>query len=60
VLYRQAIALQPDFVEAHYNLGLVLQAQGEREEAIACYQKALEIQPNCVEAKVNLNMTLSA
>jgi tetratricopeptide (TPR) repeat protein len=43
--YRQAIALQPDFVEAHYNLGVMLQEQGEREEAIACYQKALEIQP---------------
>ncbi|WP_229547165.1 tetratricopeptide repeat protein [Nostoc sp. CHAB 5836] len=31
--YRQAIALQPDLVEAHYNLGVVLQQQGQIEEA---------------------------
>jgi protein O-GlcNAc transferase len=31
--YRQAIALQPDFVEAHYNLGVVLQQQRQIEEA---------------------------
>jgi protein O-GlcNAc transferase len=33
VYYRQAIALQPDFVEAHYNLGVALQEQGQIEQA---------------------------
>jgi tetratricopeptide (TPR) repeat protein/glycosyltransferase involved in cell wall biosynthesis len=44
--YKQAIALQPDFVEAHYNLGVVLQEQGELEEAIACCQLVLKLNPS--------------
>ena len=36
--YEQAINLQPDLVEAHYHLEMVLQAQGDLEEAIGCYQ----------------------
>lgn len=44
--YRQALALQPDLAIAHYNLGVVLQAQGESDEAVYCYQKVLEINPS--------------
>ncbi|MCC5657103.1 tetratricopeptide repeat protein [Nostoc sp. XA010] len=54
VYYQTAIALQPDLVEAHYNLGVVLQQQGKWEEAIACYQKALEFNPQHQEANMNL------
>ena len=52
--YRQAITLQPDFVEAHYHLGMALQAQGNLEEAIACYQKTLELNPSLWDAYNNL------
>lgn len=52
--YRQALILQPDFLEAHYNLGLVLQEQGELEEAIASYQRVLELNPNYAEVYFNL------
>ena len=31
--YRVALALQPDLVEAHYNLGVILQEQGKEAEA---------------------------
>ena len=58
VAYRQALALQPNLVTIHNNLGYTLQQQGLFDEAIACYQKALEIQPNCVEAEVNLGNAL--
>ncbi len=44
--YRQAIALQPDLVIAHYNLGAALQVEGNFEEAIACYQKVLSLNPD--------------
>ncbi|MGJ5628354.1 tetratricopeptide repeat protein [Nostoc sp. CALU 1950] len=44
--YRQALVLQPEFAIAHYNLGVVLQAQGESDEAMSCYQKALDIDPS--------------
>ncbi len=52
--YRQAIAMQPDLENAHYNLGVALQDQGELEEAIACCQKALELNPNYWEVHLCL------
>ncbi|HEY9725073.1 MAG TPA: GNAT family N-acetyltransferase [Chroococcales cyanobacterium] len=52
--YQQALAMQPDSAEAHYNLGLALQKQGKWIEAIACYQKARELQPDSIEAEVGL------
>ncbi len=39
--YRQAIAGQPGFLEAHLNLGSQLEAQGRRVEAIATWQAVL-------------------
>jgi predicted O-linked N-acetylglucosamine transferase (SPINDLY family) len=39
--YRQAIALQPELIEAYEELGLVLQQQGDIDGAIAIYQQAL-------------------
>jgi tetratricopeptide (TPR) repeat protein len=58
--YQQAIAMQPDWAEAHYNLGLALQKQGKWAEAIACYQKARELQPDSIEAEVGLANALHA
>jgi protein O-GlcNAc transferase len=44
--YRQAIALQPDLVQAHNNLGDVLQRQGRLNDALISYQEAIRIQPD--------------
>jgi protein O-GlcNAc transferase len=44
--YRQAIALQPDLVEAHNNLGDVLQKQGRLNDALKSYQEAIKIKPD--------------
>ncbi|MEH2181855.1 tetratricopeptide repeat protein [Nostoc sp.] len=52
--HKQAIALQPNLLEAHYNLALALQEQGELEEAIASYQRTLELNPNYGEVYLNL------
>ncbi|MEC4815301.1 MAG: tetratricopeptide repeat protein, partial [Scytonema sp. PMC 1069.18] len=52
--FRQAIALQPDLVEAHHNLGVTLQQQGELDEAFVCYQRVLELNSNYVEVYFNL------
>jgi tetratricopeptide (TPR) repeat protein len=41
VLYREVIAANPDFVQAHLNLGIALHADGEREAANASLQEAL-------------------
>lgn len=56
--YRQAIALQPDYYQAHNNLANILIAQGKVDEAIEHYRKALEIKPDYVTAQQNLAKAL--
>ncbi|AFY64842.1 glycosyl transferase family 9 [Geitlerinema sp. PCC 7407] len=52
--YRQAIDLQPDFAQAHYNLGTALQAQKRDDEALAAYQRAIALDPGLADAYNNL------
>ncbi|MFW9261164.1 tetratricopeptide repeat protein [Nostoc sp. CALU 546] len=56
--YRQAIALQPDLVSVHNNLGDVLQKQARLDDAIKSYQQAIKIQPDSFYAYHNLGHTL--
>jgi tetratricopeptide (TPR) repeat protein len=56
--YRQAIALDPGFPEAHGNLGIALKDQGQLDEAIAAYRKAIELRPNFAAAHSNLGNAL--
>jgi tetratricopeptide (TPR) repeat protein len=60
--YRQAIALTPEWAEAHYHLGLALEKQNTNNypEAIACHQKAIELQSNYLKAEVCLGNLLYA
>ncbi|HJV75032.1 MAG TPA: tetratricopeptide repeat protein [Noviherbaspirillum sp.] len=57
--YRQALALKPDFAEAHYNLAWTLHVRGRLDEAKAGYLKALEHDQNIAEAWNNLGLILS-
>ncbi len=52
--YRQAIALQPNLVQAHNNLGDVLQKQARLDDAIKAYQQVIKIQPEYPYAYHNL------
>jgi tetratricopeptide (TPR) repeat protein len=45
-VYRQALAVQPDFAETYHNLGNALVAAGHFSEAIVSYHQALEINPD--------------
>ena len=47
---KKAIQIQPNYVDAHYNLGIVLKELGEHQKAISCCEKAIQIQPNHVNA----------
>ena len=58
-LFNQAISLDPEFPEAHNNLGSALKAQGKLEQAIAEFQKAIELDPLLPEAHSNLGIALS-
>ena len=43
VCFSKAIKLKPDYVEAHYNLGIALDNLGQMEEAVLSYTKAIEL-----------------
>ena len=50
---RQAIALRPDFAEAHANLGLLLDQCGRKAEAEGHYRRALELHPGDGQTQLN-------
>ncbi|MDC0414453.1 tetratricopeptide repeat protein, partial [Gammaproteobacteria bacterium] len=56
--YTQAIALKPDYVEAHNNLGGTLLELGRLDEALASYTQAIVLNPDFAEAYVNLGIAL--
>jgi predicted O-linked N-acetylglucosamine transferase (SPINDLY family) len=56
--HRQAVALNPTSAEAHGNLGNVLKAKGQIEEAIAAYRQAIALNPNLAGVHNNLGIAL--
>ena len=52
--FRQAVALNPRFVEALNNLGNALREQGEHDEALSLLRTALELRPQRAETHYNL------
>jgi len=56
--YRAALALWPDFAEAHLNFGSWLAAEGRAREAIEHYEAALRLRPEYADAHYNLGSLL--
>ena len=57
-LLHKALELNPNYPEAHYNLGITLKRQGDLSAAIACYNSALKLKPNYPDAHYNLGNAL--
>jgi protein O-GlcNAc transferase len=52
--YRRAVSLQPDFFEAHRNLGIVQRRAGNLDAAAASYEKAIALNPAAADLIFNL------
>ncbi|MGA3065502.1 MAG: tetratricopeptide repeat protein [Tepidisphaeraceae bacterium] len=57
-MFRRALAIKPQWPEAHSNLGNVLQALGQYPQSIAAYQQALSLRPNFPECLSNFSNAL--
>jgi tetratricopeptide (TPR) repeat protein len=57
-LFRRALKLEPDHVEANYNLANMLSARGEVETAVGFYSNALATDPEFTAAHFNLARVL--
>jgi predicted TPR repeat methyltransferase len=56
--YRQAIAINPRYAEAHSTLGDALRDQGKINDAFPCYRNALELAPDLPDAHFGLGVAL--
>jgi tetratricopeptide (TPR) repeat protein len=45
------LRVKPDYVQAHFNLGLALEKLGRVPEAIEHYRQALKLRPDLTAAK---------
>lgn len=56
--YRDALVLDPEYVDAHYNLGVELGKRGKYSEAAAHYRAAVRVDGTHAEAANNLGAML--
>lgn len=59
-LMRQALEIDPEYVDAWSNLGIAHYQERELEDAERCYRRAIELNPDFVNAWANLGLTLRA
>jgi tetratricopeptide (TPR) repeat protein len=55
---RNAIALYPDYMEAHNELGVCMVAEKQADKAVAEFQRATELDPGSAGAAYNLSLAL--
>ena len=59
-LFERSLAVNPTNPTLHYNVAVVLEGKGEREEAIAHWRRALEFRPRFAKAHNNLAVMMVA
>jgi Tfp pilus assembly protein PilF len=58
IAYQRAIEADPEFADAHCNLGSVHYNRDRRDLARECFERAVELRPGHVEANLNLGTLL--
>lgn len=58
VCWQAAILLYPEYIDAHYNLGIAQTESGKLEQAIESFQTTIHLAPNHANALYNLGLTL--
>jgi len=56
--YREALRIDPDYLQANHNLGVAISATGNLQEATNYYAKALRIKPDYDKAHVSMAIAL--
>lgn len=56
--YQIALQFQPDYAEAHYNIGVMQRQKGDLNAAIASYEQAIAIDPKLAMAYFSLGNVL--
>ena len=56
--FQKALAIKPDYAEAHFNLGVAAMGRGQLDEAILHYKRAISANPNYANAHNNLGNAL--
>jgi Tfp pilus assembly protein PilF len=57
-LFTQAVALAPEYADAHSSLGSLHACMGKKYKAIACYRTALALTPESADVLTNLGTAL--
>ncbi len=57
-LIAKSLSAQPDYADAHYNLGNVFHSEERLDEAVVHFQEALALRPGYTEARNNLGNVL--
>lgn len=53
--YEKALAINPDYVEVHNNMGVALRKLEDFDNAGACYRHAIALNPDYAQARLNLS-----
>ena len=57
---KKVIELNPNYVDAYYNIGVVLNDQGKIDKAIEAYQRCIALFPNYTDSYINMGQGLRA
>ena len=55
-LYNEVLKIDPNYADAHCNLGVIVHSLGESQKAISYFEKTIQINPNHVNAYNNLRI----